>query len=125
MMYGGLYQHTWVLLYIYYYQRSLPTFQDKISFCNLFFCLWTLCINVVILFSHLSLCYIFRQYVHQYGIKVSILEPGFFATNICSPENIKYQCEKGYANLSEEQKKLVNPEYIQKCKREILHYFGV
>ena len=59
--------------------------------------------------------------MHPWGIKVSIIEPGAFKTQM---SNIEWQIRQGWNNLSDELKREYGDEYLENGKktfRQSLH----
>ena len=54
------------------------------------------------------------MYLLNTGVKVSILEPGLFATNIVSQDVIRVQAQRGYDRLTTEQKEKLGTNYVEK-----------
>ncbi|KAJ7371560.1 retinol dehydrogenase [Desmophyllum pertusum] len=52
--------------------------------------------------------------MHPWGIKVSIMEPGGFQTQITEPRAIKRRMRQGWDDLSEELKKEYGKDYLEK-----------
>ena len=57
------------------------------------------------------------MYSNQFGIKVSIIEPGFFKTRLNEEEVIRKMIQKGYDKLPEEKKEALSPDFVDKCKQ--------
>ena len=55
-----------------------------------------------------------RREMHPWGIKVSMLEPGSFSTNICAPDMFEKQLREGWDRLSDELKAEYGQEYLNK-----------
>lgn len=55
-----------------------------------------------------------RREMHPWGIKVSMLEPGSFSTNICAPAVFERQLREGWNKLSEELKDEYGEEYLNR-----------
>ncbi|XP_078357209.1 short-chain dehydrogenase/reductase family 9C member 7-like [Oculina patagonica] len=56
-----------------------------------------------------------RREMHPWGIKVSIMEPGGFQTNMNERRAKERQIREAWNNLSEELKKEYGEEYLEKC----------
>ena len=55
-----------------------------------------------------------RREIHPWGIKVTMLEPGFFPTNIADPDFLERELRKGWNHISEELKNDYGEEYLQR-----------
>ncbi|XP_067037649.1 retinol dehydrogenase 7-like isoform X1 [Acropora muricata] len=56
-----------------------------------------------------------RREMHPWGVKVSMLEPGFFATNIAAPDFLESELRRGWNRLSEDLKDDYGEEYLDKA----------
>ncbi|XP_074615141.1 retinol dehydrogenase 7-like isoform X2 [Acropora palmata] len=56
-----------------------------------------------------------RREMHPWGVKVSMLEPGFFATNIAAPDFLESELRRGWNRLSEDLKDDYGEEYLEKA----------
>ncbi|XP_068746257.1 dehydrogenase/reductase SDR family member 9-like isoform X2 [Montipora capricornis] len=54
-----------------------------------------------------------RREIRPWGIKVTMLEPGFFPTNIADPDFLERELRKGWNHISEELKNDYGEEYLQ------------
>lgn len=57
-----------------------------------------------------------RREMDPWGIKVSMLEPGSFTTNICAPEMFERQLQESWDRLSHELKNDYGEEYLKRGK---------
>ena len=55
-----------------------------------------------------------RREMHPWGVKVSMLEPGFFATNIAAPDFLESELRRGWNRLSEDLKNDYGEEFLEK-----------
>ena len=55
-----------------------------------------------------------RREMHPWGIKVSIMEPGGFKTEMSNPGIRERQLRQAWQNMSEELKKEYGEEYLEK-----------
>ncbi|KAL9983671.1 hypothetical protein ACROYT_G005880 [Oculina patagonica] len=55
-----------------------------------------------------------RREMQPWGIKVSMLEPGSFHTNICTPTMLEQQLKQGWNTLSDELKDEYGEEYLHR-----------
>ena len=53
-----------------------------------------------------------RREMQPWGIKVSMLEPGSFLTNICAPNVFEQQLRQAWNTLSDELKNEYGEEYL-------------
>jgi len=53
-----------------------------------------------------------RREMQPWGIKVSMLEPGSFLTNICAPDVFEQQLRQAWNTLSDELKNEYGEEYL-------------
>ena len=53
-----------------------------------------------------------RREMQPWGIKVSMLEPGSFLTNICDPDVFERQLREAWNTLSDEPKNEYGEEYL-------------
>ncbi|XP_005108509.1 retinol dehydrogenase 7-like [Aplysia californica] len=60
-----------------------------------------------------AFCDVLRREVYLQGIKVSILEPGVFRTNIMDFESLKSKCESSFDQASDEVKTAYGPDYVK------------
>ncbi|XP_013856923.1 retinol dehydrogenase 1 [Austrofundulus limnaeus] len=65
-----------------------------------------------------------RRDLHKFGIKVSIIEPGFFKTNITNSDLISADLKKLWARLPQETKSSYDATYIEKYKHMQDFYLG-
>lgn len=61
--------------------------------------------------------------MHQFGIKVSIIEPGFFKTNITNSDLISADLKKLWAGLPQETKSFYDAAYIENCEYRPMYNF--
>lgn len=66
---------------------------------------------------------ILRREVAFQGVKVSIIEPGFFKTNIINPGSVKEKVQPIFDKSNEELKTAYGPDYIQKL-HSCMQYFS-
>ena len=64
----------------------------------------------------MNILFILRREVYRQGIKVSIIEPGYFKTDILNYTGIKNKIQASYESSSEEVKKVYGSEHPQKSK---------
>lgn len=57
-----------------------------------------------------------RRDIHYFGIKVCIVEPGFFKTAVTSLEPIERELHRLWNQLSPEVKASYGDKYLDKCK---------
>ena len=55
-----------------------------------------------------------RREMLPWGIKVCILEPGSFSTNICAPDIFERQLREGWNKLTDEPKDEYGEEYLDR-----------
>ena len=55
-----------------------------------------------------------RREMHPWGIKVSMLEPGSFSTNICAPDVFERHLREGFDRLSAELKDEYGEQYLNR-----------
>ena len=55
-----------------------------------------------------------RREMHPWGVKVSMLEPGFFATNIAAPDFLESELRRGWNRLSEDLKNDYGEDFLEK-----------
>lgn len=65
--------------------------------------------------THCLIC-LCRRDMHHFGIKVSIIEPGFFKTNITSPDLIGADLKRLWARLPQDIKTSYGAAYIEDCE---------
>jgi len=66
-----------------------------------------------------------RRYLHDFGISVSIIEPGFFRTNIIDIEKTKQGAELSWDKLPDEEKEEYGLEYRNKVIKGSLNHLKV
>ena len=54
--------------------------------------------------------------MHPFGIKVSIIEPGFFKTNVTSLDLINADLRRMWTRLPQDVKDSYGPAYIDECE---------
>ena len=54
--------------------------------------------------------------MHNFGVKVSIIEPGYFKTMITNVENLEKSFISTWEKLPEEMKASYGENYLKKCK---------
>ena len=66
-----------------------------------------------------------RREMYPWGIKVSLMEPGGFQTQISEPRKTEKQMRQGWDDLSEELKREYGKDYLEKgmWKRRIQDFF--
>ena len=63
-----------------------------------------------------------RREMQPWQIKVTILEPGRFATTICTPDFSEKELRKGWNQLSEELKNDYGEEFLEKGTRVLCQF---
>ena len=63
-----------------------------------------------------------RREMHPWEVKVSMLEPGFFATNIAAPDFLESELRRGWNRLSEDLKDDYGEEYLEKGIHSLVVY---
>jgi hypothetical protein len=54
--------------------------------------------------------------MHKFGVQVVIIEPSFYKTPLLTPQPLRAQIEKMYAECPEREKPFYGPEYVDFCK---------
>ena len=57
---------------------------------------------------------VLRREMHPWGVKVSMLEPGGFATNIAAPDFLESELRRGWSQFSEDLKNDYGEEFLEK-----------
>lgn len=65
--------------------------------------------------SH-AISFLFRRDIHYFGIKVCIIEPGFFKTAVTSLDPIERELHRLWNELTPEVQASYGEKYLDKCK---------
>lgn len=63
-----------------------------------------------------NLPFLIRRDIHYFGIKVCIIEPGFFKTAVTSLDPIERELHRLWNQLTPEVKASYGDKYLDKCK---------
>lgn len=63
-----------------------------------------------------------RQEMQPWGMKVIVLEPGFFATKLSAPEALERDLRKGWDYISKDLKKDYGEGYLKRAIEKVTHY---
>ncbi|XP_056418472.1 retinol dehydrogenase 7-like isoform X2 [Hyla sarda] len=65
-----------------------------------------------------------RRELHDFGVKVSIIEPGAFQTKMCTKEPHLKNLERLWSNVSSQMKDYFGEQYYQKYAQGLVHIFS-
>lgn len=63
-----------------------------------------------------------RQEMHPWGMKVIVIEPGFFATKLSAPEALERDLRRGWEYINEDLKKDYGEAYLKRGTPDIILY---
>lgn len=63
-----------------------------------------------------------RQEMHPWGMKVIVIEPGFFATKLSAPEALERDLRKGWEYINEDLKKDYGEAYLKRGIQKVTNY---